>query len=163
MDAGQLGRWYDEWAGGLVLYARARWGSAAEDVVQEAFVQLMRQGRRPEYPKAWLYRCVHNAAVSRIRKEQAQRKYLGRLAEVRSEWFEERPGEGMDAAAVEAALKELDGGGRELVVMRIWGELSWREIAEVTGMPTSTVCHRYREALAEIRRRIERCKTNMER
>ena len=57
MSATDLARLIDANAAPLVLYAR-QWCEAAEDVVQEAFLKLVRQSRPPVDVVAWLYRVV---------------------------------------------------------------------------------------------------------
>jgi DNA-directed RNA polymerase specialized sigma24 family protein len=57
----QLGRFFDEHARALTLYAR-QWSDAPEDVVQDAFVSLARQWSVPDRVVPWLYRVVRNAA-----------------------------------------------------------------------------------------------------
>ena len=62
-----LGRMYDAYGAALVLYAR-QWlddRSAAEDVVQEAFVRLVAQPALPRNARAWLYAVVRNGAQRR--------------------------------------------------------------------------------------------------
>ena len=54
-----------------------------------------------------------------------------------------------------AALDQLSGPQRELIVARIWGELSWEEIAELTGIPRSTANRNYQRALAQFKELLE--------
>ncbi len=65
----QLTQWYREYGPELLLFARQLTNDqAAEDVVQEAFVQLLRQSQPPENVRAWLYRVVRNTARSMFRR-----------------------------------------------------------------------------------------------
>lgn len=55
--------------------------AAAEDLVHEAYLRLAaetRAGRRPENPRAWLYRVAGNLAVSRARRHSAASTWLAR-------------------------------------------------------------------------------------
>ena len=61
-----LARLVDDHAAALVLYAR-QWCSAPEDVVQEAFIKLVGQGKPPANPLPWLYRVVRNGALTALR------------------------------------------------------------------------------------------------
>ena len=49
IDPAKIGRWFDNYTAGLLLYAR-QWleASQAEDVVQEVFVRLIAQTKEPE-------------------------------------------------------------------------------------------------------------------
>ena len=52
---------------------------------------------------------------------------------------------------VVASLARLSGGQREVVELKIYGNLTFREISEVTGLPQGTVATRYRSALEKMR------------
>ena len=142
----------DENARGLILYARQWFASEAEDVVQEAFLKLLIETPPPREPKAWLYRVVRNAAVDRQRK---QRRF-----EVIGNWFEEVPEYRLkepefDGEALTRALETLDDGVREIIVSKIWGSLTFREIAELIGRPISSVHHDYQKGLDRLRVLLE--------
>ena len=56
--------------------------SAAEDLLQEAFLRLTREvraGRVPDNTRAWLYQVAANLVVSRARRASVARRWLGRL------------------------------------------------------------------------------------
>ena len=55
----------------LLLYAikLVQKNEVAEDVVQEAFLRLHNRFAEISYPKAWLYRTVHNLAMSHHRRK----------------------------------------------------------------------------------------------
>jgi RNA polymerase sigma-70 factor (ECF subfamily) len=57
-------------------------------------------------------------------------------------------------AAIEASLRELPLGQAEVVVMKIWGGLTFPQIAEALELPTNTVASRYRYAIARLRARL---------
>ena len=161
MRSAQLSEWFDALAPALVLYAR-QWVDAApaEDVVQDVFARLMCRREAPGSPKGWLFRCVRNAAISRLRSESRRRRHHERLAAGGAAMFRPDPAAAIDAAAAEEALNELPLELREVVVLRIWGQMKLREIAETTGRPVSTVMSRYQSALEKIRQRmVKPCKT----
>ncbi len=53
-------------------------------------------------------------------------------------------------------LRELPEKLREIVVLRIWSQLSFEEIAEVTAMSKTSVFRTYAEALEHLRKRLEK-------
>lgn len=162
IDPGDLSRWFEGYGTLLVLYAR-QWLEAgqAEDAVQDVFVRLISQPRPPECAKAWLFRSVRNAAISRLRSRRRRHRRRQRLAEDLPRWFDPRPDDLLDAEAVQAALASLPAGQREAIVLRIWAGMTLRETADVTGQPISTVFSRYRAGLAALRQRMETpCKKN---
>ncbi len=150
----ELGRLFDRYAARLVLYAR-QWldGGAAEDVVQEVFVRLAGH-RRPDNPKAWLFRSVRNAAISHLRSRRRRRQRQQARAANCPAWFVPDPASLMDAAAAVEALQSLSQTLRELVVLKIYGPMSIREIAEAIDQPVSTVFKRYQTALEQLRKRM---------
>jgi RNA polymerase sigma factor (sigma-70 family) len=108
---------------------------AAKDVVQEAFIKLYRHWdklkRRGTPVKGWLYRTTHNAAVDYIRKESRRRSLHQRQTE-QSEPARVVPEE-MDErlAMVLARLDMLKPKEREVLILRMQEEMSYREIAAV--------------------------------
>jgi RNA polymerase sigma factor (sigma-70 family) len=146
-------RLWDERRNALVLYAR-QWCDAPEDVVQEAFLLLVRQVATPENPVGWLYRVVRNRAINaaRSRGRQSRRE----TAACGQPWFEPAEGERLDAAAATDALKQLPIEQREVIVARLWGGLSFEEIARLSEKSLSKVYRSYRRGLAALRERLER-------
>jgi RNA polymerase sigma-70 factor (ECF subfamily) len=145
--------WLERHAPALLLFARG-WAPShadAEDVVQEAFVRFWRSRDRVSDPVAYLYACVKRCALEwnragarRLRREEASaRGEAERMFEDALEQQERR-------VAVEAALAGLPEKQREVLVMRIWGDLSFPQIAEALGIPTDTAASRYRYALAKL-------------
>jgi RNA polymerase sigma-70 factor (ECF subfamily) len=87
MSPADLARLIDGHSAPLVLYAR-QWCDAPEDVVQEAFVKLVRQRRPPEDVVAWLYRVVRHGALNAAKSaRRRQRRESAAARPVR--WFVE--------------------------------------------------------------------------
>ncbi len=120
-----LGRLFDAHAAALVLYAR-QWCACAEaeDVVQEAFLSLSQQTALPEHASAWLHRVVRNAAISAAR---SRKRRLNRESRVSSKeaWFSTVDDQ-IDAQSASRFLAELELDCREVIVARLWGELTFR-------------------------------------
>jgi RNA polymerase sigma factor (sigma-70 family) len=146
-----------ERAAGLRLFAQ-QWVDAAtaEDVVQEALVALLAEQPAPQNPVAWMYRTVRNAAFDQHRSSMRRRRREQVVAEARGAWFESRPDAALDARAAETAMKSLSNENRQLIVMRIWGELGFAEIASVMDLSVSTVHDKYKKALRELRSVLEK-------
>ena len=137
-------------------YSLARWlvrdPAAAEDVVQDAMVRALDYFAtfRGENPRAWLLRIVRNVALTRL--EQGGR--------VRTESLEAEPGgaheniadaapdpeavaaHSEDMTQLEQMLGSLPADLRECLVLREIEEMSYRDIARVTGVPVGTVMSR---------------------
>jgi len=160
-DVEQLTRMVSECAAALVLYAR-QWldAASADDAVQESLVALLAQRRPPRNPAAWMYRAVRNAAIDAGRATVRRRRRERSVARTRREWFEPQPGDMLDAQAAEQSLQRLTPEHREVVVLRIWGDLGFAEIADIMQLGVSTVHDRYKMALGELRSALEQpCST----
>jgi RNA polymerase sigma-70 factor (ECF subfamily) len=140
-------------AGALELLARQRCDTPA-DVVQEAFVQLVRQPRLPDNVVAWLYRVVRNGAISAARASTRRRRHETAAAEQSPCWFEENETAELDAQAVTTALQDLPPEQREIVVAHLWGEMSFEQIAGLVGMSASSAHRAYHSALARLRENL---------
>jgi len=136
----------------LILYARSWNVDAAEDLVQDAFLKLVEQPKRPENPMAWLCKTIRHAAISRHRKTERDRKHETAAARQKPDWFV--PNDTLPAMEAAEKLAELPSQQREVVVLRIWNQLSFDEIAELTGTPKTSVFRMYGEALQELRRKL---------
>jgi RNA polymerase sigma-70 factor (ECF subfamily) len=146
-----LGRLYRDHAPALRLYAR-QWGEGAEDVVQEAFLKLARQTSPPDRLLPWLYRVVRNEALQASRGLARRRQREARVS--RSEaWFVEV--EQLDAQQAAHFLADLPLDQREVIVARLWGGLTFEEIAQLTGCAIATAHRRYQAGLAELKERLE--------
>jgi RNA polymerase sigma-70 factor (ECF subfamily) len=155
IDAELLGRLLDEHGPALALYA-AQWTNAADDCVQEALVELARQPRRPEHVLAWLYRVVKNRALNAARGNRRRReRELHAFTERLLRSGQPANGQRLDHSAAVEALKQLNDSDRELIVMRIWGELTFDEIASSINTSTSTAFRQYERALTRLRKMLE--------
>jgi RNA polymerase sigma-70 factor, ECF subfamily len=113
-----------------------RSGSAAEDLVQECFLRLIREvqaGRTPDNIRAWLYRVCTNLATSRGRRATVATRYLPFLAarEV-GETPEARHLRLELGAELSAALAELTHDERTGLLLSAGG-FHGPEIAEIIG------------------------------
>ena len=121
--------WLDQHGAALVLFARQRvpHRADAEDVVQEGFVRFWRSRERATDPAAYLYGCVKHCILDwrRARKRQSRREEAAARPE--AETFFTGPLEHDEfCATVAAALRKLPENQREVLVMKIWGGLSFR-------------------------------------
>jgi RNA polymerase sigma-70 factor (ECF subfamily) len=152
MEPSDVARFIDAHLAPLVLYAR-QWCDAPEDVVQEAFLKLVRQGRPPQDAVAWLYRVVRNGALDAAKTARRRQKRESAVARpVR--WFVEAAVEGLDAETAVAALQRLPPEQREVIVARHWGNLSFEQIAEAAGCSASTAFRRYTAGVEELRKKL---------
>jgi RNA polymerase sigma-70 factor (ECF subfamily) len=68
--------------------------------------------------------------------------------------FADLPDDGERRAAIEAALGRLPEAQREVLVLKIWGGLSFPQIAAALDIPANTAASRYRYALTKLREQL---------
>jgi RNA polymerase sigma factor (sigma-70 family) len=152
MTPTEVARLIDTHSAPLVLYAR-QWCDAPEDVVQDAFIKLVRQRRSPEDAIAWLYRVVRNGALDQA-KMARRRLQRESAAARRVPWFVEPEVDGLDAETAVAALEKLAPDRREVIVAHHWGGLSFEQIAAVVGCSASTAFRRYTAGVEDLRSQL---------
>ncbi len=138
------------------LYSLALWRAGcaddAEDAVQEVFVRLARRPeglQRARNPRTYLMRMAHNAAVDEMKKRQPRE---GTGSEPLLAVVDPQVEITADAATASALLAKLPVAQREVVCLRHFAELSFREIATVCKVPVFTAASRYRLGLQRLRR-----------
>ena len=153
----ELTQWFEAHNRPLALYARQYLDDhAAADVVQEAFVKLLTVTPRPGDIRPWLFRVVRNAALNEIRRRSTRDRHAELIAANKPKWFGDSMGEQLDAQDAQLALGQLMTEQSELIVMRIWGQMTYQQMAGVTGAAVSTVYGRYCEALELLRKKMEK-------
>ena len=154
MDPEHLGFLIDGHSAALVLFAR-QWCAAPEDVVQEAFIKLVRQNPLPRQPVAWLYTTVRNGAISQGRSERRRHSHENRAAELAPAWFApaDDPAK-LDAEAAALALAQLPIDQREVIVAHLWGGLTFEQIAAMSAGSAATIWRRYAAGLTALRERL---------
>ncbi|GHT45668.1 RNA polymerase sigma factor [Planctomycetales bacterium] len=141
---------------GLVLFAKQWDGDAAEDIVQEAFIKLMRQKVLPDNPAAWLFTVVRNDSNNYVRslKRRKNRELVSQLQ--KPVWFEKTQ-EYDEIGKTDRLVQELESlelEYREIIVAKIWGGLSFDKIAEMLGSSSSSVHRKYQEGLNRLEQRV---------
>ena len=154
VDPVRLARLLDEQGPVLELFAR-QWCRSPGDVVQEAFLQLVRQPAWPENVVAWLYTVVRNGAMTANRAERRRTRHETEAAEQSPEWFVQHEGTAVDADTATQALASVPLDEREVIVAHLWGGLSFEDVAVLVGTSSSTAHRRYQTGLAHLREELE--------
>lgn len=153
---------YQQLAPKLLLFAR-QWVPCvadAEDVVQAAFIRFWRHqpAAGPEhYPL--LYAAVRSAALDFLRSHErrTRRESDDRVEILRGDEpiFDTTIDQRENAEAIQNALAQLPQPQREVVVLKIWGDLTFAQIAQALGESINTIASRYRYAIDALRRQIK--------
>ena len=137
----------------------------ANDIFQETFVKAIntiRQGRYTENGKfpAWISRIAHNLIIDYYRQEKAENLQSSDLTDVnilnRKELCEQTIEDIIISDQIREDVKyliqELPDLQREVLEMRYYKNLSFKEIAEITGVSINTALGRMRYAILNMRR-----------
>ncbi len=153
-DANAFTALVNEHQAALLRHARALLGpgSGYEDVVQDVFLKLAQSP--PEIPSeadgdprlervhllSWLHKVTRNGCMDTLRADKRRRRREQDVAADEAHEggigsIEERD----TRAAVEQEIEKLPVEQREVIVLRLLGDRSYKEIAEITGKPIGTV------------------------
>ncbi len=145
----------EEHAPKFLLFARqqARREADAQDLVQEAVVEAARrqEGSGPP-PLALVFATIRRRAVDLARREDRR---VGReLATVPASesWFDTSVEDRELSQLIQGAMRQLPDIYREVITLKVWGGLTFAEIADTLGIPANTAASRYRYGLTELRK-----------
>src|SRR5689334_21883665 len=132
--------------------------AAAQDVVQDVFVDLWRHPQRYDETlsglRTYLNLCARHRALDVVRSELRRAGRQARHARLLPPPREPSPGEAVaeadTASAVRAAVRALPPDQREVVELAYFGGLSYRDVALRIGIAEGTAKSRVRLALAKL-------------
>lgn len=149
---------YDTCADRLHRYLAVRLRSPqdAEEVLQETFVRLARSRHRlgdVENPAAYVFTIARRESIRLSERRSRERKHCDSAAEGLLEVLAAKNDQEARELAnlISTALERLEADSREVIELKTYGGLTFREIAEVTGLPQGTVATRYRTAIGRLR------------
>lgn len=140
----------------------------AEDLTQDTFIKAIQSLKRGQYSDdnkfgSWLIRIAHNIVIDHFRRNKQRQELLSsnydydlfataRFSEAN---VEQRMVYGQVLADVRNLLNELPMEQREVVLLRYYGDLSFKEIADLTNVSINTALGRMRYAIMNMRKTIE--------
>ncbi len=140
----------------------------AEDIFQETFIKVIRSLKRGKYVEngkfvSWVLRIAHNLIIDHFRKEKLQATISNDSLEVdlfNSRKFSDRTIEeemvnNQIMKEVRELIKELPEDQQQVVYMRHYMDMSFKEIAEQTDVSINTALGRMRYALINLRKIIK--------
>jgi RNA polymerase sigma-70 factor (ECF subfamily) len=146
----------------------------AEDIFQETFVKAivtLQQGRYTNDGKfaAWITRIAHNLVIDQFRNERNENAIsndevefdLFNDARLSEGTVENRMVNDQVLADVRMLVDELPDCQREVVFMRYYQDLSFKDIADITGVSINTALGRMRYAIMNMRRIAEEKKVSL--
>jgi len=143
----------------VVNYVRAILQSRdeAQDVAQEAFIKLWEHRSRLDRGgsvRGFVYAAARNLAISRLRSNSAAERAVTSLALNQEFTLEIEFHSDHLSAAVAAAIAELPPRRREILLLHVVHELSYKEVAAALQIAPQTVANQCASALATLRQRL---------
>ena len=140
----------------------------AEDLFQETFIKVIQSLRGGKYKDngrflSWVIRIAHNLIIDHFRKEKQMNSVSNDDTEVdlfnskklSDKNIEEEIVNSQIQAELRSLINELPNDQREVVLLRHYGELSFKEIADQTDVSINTALGRMRYALINLRKLIK--------
>jgi RNA polymerase sigma-70 factor (ECF subfamily) len=137
--------------------------AAAEDVTQEAFLNVWRSGARYDRARGsvrtWMLGIIHNRAIDALRRASVHDRRRGG-DDTTAERMEARERTDVEAArrveaqAIRAALDTLPADQVKVIELAYFGGFTHTEIADMLGLPVGTVKGRMRLALQKMRLQV---------
>lgn len=138
----------------------------AEDIFQDAFIKViktLRAGRYNEEGKflPWVLRIAHNLVIDHFRKEKRSPMIVNSdgfdifdVLGIHDESMEEKMIKEQTYSDLKSLIHLLPDEQKEVLIMRHYGDLSFKEIADLTNVSINTALGRMRYALNNLRKML---------
>ena len=149
---------------GILAYVSGITGdrNLAEDITQDCFVELVRKINRIDPRRgvsAWLYRVARNRSVDVLRHRKHEHLPGDLLRGIEAGGSRDRDGDRPDRQLerkeeierIQTVLQKLPLKDRELLLLRFYGDLTFREIAVTLRRPLGTVLWQARRSLGKLK------------
>ncbi len=150
------------------IYSKVFDRDVSEDIFQDTFIKVIRTLKRGAYNEEgkflpWVMRIAHNLVIDHFRKSNRMPKFENsgdfNIFSVLSDSSlnaEKRMIKGQVEDDVRRLIEELPDDQKEVLVMRMYKDMSFKEISEQTGVSINTALGRMRYALINLRKVIEK-------
>ena len=152
--------WWDLHGSRLLLFARQQCRSVAdaEDVLQDALLRLWKaqEDPTPVHPGA-AFLAIRRTAIDHVRSmdRRSARESVAETERPAVVWFERTAESKERQSELEVAIHELPKPQQEVLILKIWGELTFEQIASTLEIPANTAASRYRYALQHLRQTLQ--------
>jgi RNA polymerase sigma-70 factor (ECF subfamily) len=145
--------WLAEQGARFLLFARqqTRCAADAEDILQEALVETWRRAQgRPESPL--VYATIRRRAIDLARR--TGRRQRREETSAGPDWFVPDGDDLETSVLLEQEIRRLPEEQREVITLKVWGGLTFAEVAQSLSIPQGTAASRYRLAVAALRQTL---------
>ncbi len=150
------------------IYSKVNDRNITEDIFQDTFIKVIRTLKRGTYSEEgkflpWVMRIAHNLIIDHFRKTSRMPMFEGSdsfnifsfVSDDRLNIEKQMIKEQIDCD-LNLLIEELPADQKQVLLMRIYRDMSFKEISEITGVSINTALGRMRYALINLRKIIER-------
>lgn len=150
------------------IYSKVFDRDVAEDIFQDTFIKVIRTLKRGTYNEEgkflpWVMRIAHNLTIDHFRRNSRMPKFENKadfnIFSVLGDGalnVEKQMIKGQVENDVRRLIEELPEDQKAVLIMRIYKEMSFKDISEQTGVSINTALGRMRYALINLRKLIEK-------
>jgi len=132
-------------------------GAVSEDLLSELFIKLVEKFKlyRGGSFDGWLFTIASNVFHDYLRQKQRRRKMLEAKKEQLALTKDRTERDDVRVDKLQVQLEKLDGDLRELIILRFYSELTFREIAAIRAEPIGTTLSKVHRGLKKLRKLME--------
>jgi RNA polymerase sigma-70 factor (ECF subfamily) len=150
------------------IYSKVLDRDVTEDIFQDTFIKVIQTLRRGNYSEEgkflpWVMRIAHNLIIDHFRRNKRMPKFEGgEDFNIFSVIGDDQPNierqmiQDQIDCDLEMLIDELPDDQREVLIMRIYKDMSFKEISECTGVSINTALGRMRYALINLRKIVQK-------
>ncbi|NJB35512.1 RNA polymerase sigma factor [Croceivirga sp. JEA036] len=150
------------------IYSKVLDKDITEDIFQDTFIKVIKTLKRGSYSEEgkflpWVMRIAHNLIIDHFRKNKRMPKFEGSddfniFSVIHDDKLnaEKQMIKDQIDSDLSSLIDELPDDQREVLIMRIYKDMSFKEISENTGVSINTALGRMRYALINLRKIVER-------
>lgn len=151
-----------------VIYLLVRNRSLADDLFQETFIKIIQKLKDGNYNEEgkflpWAARVARNLTIDHMRKMKrnvtitdSEGNDIFNYIQIAEESKEDMIIKEQTERGIKHLIKLLPEEQREVLIMRHWGNMSFKEIADATGVSINTALGRMRYAISNLRKMMEK-------
>lgn len=155
------------------IYSKIADRDIADDIFQDTFIKVIKTLKSNSYNEEgkflpWVMRIAHNLVIDYFRRNNKMSMVRDNdefsvFAYIKddSDNVETKLIQNIIESDLQKLVSDLPNDQREVLVMRIYQDMSFNEIAEATGVSINTALGRMRYALLNLRKTIEKNKINL--
>lgn len=149
-------QWWQTEGPVFFLYARqqTRCEADAKDVLQDSLIESWRKSSNHLPDKAMVFATIRRRAIDLGRSIDRRQRREEEVANNQTGWFHPTFGDTDLHDHMTRVIAKLPPDLREVLILRIWGDMTFPAIAQMTEIPVATATSRYRYAIERLRENL---------